>query len=183
MMVNIRFNIRMRYLCRAVAPCVVFLLLLPAVSQSQDELNPESPAGVEYQLPLEQARKNAGGDDSQGSGRRGKRKDNRRTVALFGAGIVRDGDSGGEGDVGPAGGNGGRSSTSARDGDASGGARAQENARGGPTEPRVTHSSLGAGESDDGSGSLQIVGIALAVLLLGGLLGFGLRRAFSGTSD
>ncbi len=50
------------------ALCLVFSLPAPlaAYGQPGKQLDPDSPAGVEYQLPLEQARKNATGGGEKG---------------------------------------------------------------------------------------------------------------------
>lgn len=167
-----RFNTRMRYVRLQVALWAICSLLVPAAAhgQADAEVDPDSPAGVEYELPLEQARKNAKGGGKDGS-TRGDRAAGGGGASLFGAGIVpvkasrsgvaeqrnlalgapsRDSDSGGRG--GP---------------------------DGAPDGATVTRSTLGAPDADEGSAALRIAGIALAVLLVGGLLGLLLRRGLS----
>ena len=162
----------MRYVPCTIALCAICSLLLPVTAQGQTgaRLDPGSPAGVEYELPLEQARKNAAGGGGDGPGSEGDRAGGGGDGSLFGAGIVPvkrsvDAQDGGDGD----GMQGGLASEGASDG---GGRDAQEGSSGGT----IKRSALGAPDEDEGSAALRIAGIALAVLLVGGLLGLALRR-------
>src|SRR5687767_15112379 len=85
----------MRYLPLFAVP-IAILALAPAAAQGQagKRPDPNSPAGVEYQLPLDQARQNAAGD---GASTREKGSNDRPASApLFGAGITADRTRGGE---------------------------------------------------------------------------------------
>jgi hypothetical protein len=131
----------------ALTACLGVLAALPAPAAAVEpgvHVDPGSPAGKEYALPLDQARREAGGSgiggsndpSSSGSGKGGGSQ-------LFGEGIKKK----------PGGGSGG----SARDKDKA-----------------ATAARLGV--SPGGSSTLTDVGIALAVLMTAGALGFGLRR-------
>lgn len=180
-----RFNTRMRYLLRPATLGAICALLLPAAAQAQtaQRPDPDSPAGVEYQLPLDQARENAGGGDGaddpasrEGGGRGGRGA----PAPLFGAGIVAA--KGADRAIG--GGEGARRDGGNRAqgaGEASGGAAAS--ASGGSDEgddpagpQRIKRSGLSSPDDEGGSATLRIIGIALAVLLAGALLGLLLRR-------
>ena len=169
----------MRYVRRPVALCAICSLLLPVAAQGQAgvQLDPNSPAGVEYQLPLEQARKNAngegGGGERPGSGE--DRAGGGGVASLFGAGIVpasaRDGAA--DGEVGGAGVN-GRAS-----GGGAGGAEADVRGAGERSTPgssAIRPAALDGVDEGGGSAGLRIAGIALAVLAAGALLGLALRR-------
>ena len=169
----------MRYIRR---PAVLALIcaLLPASAQGQagKRLDSNSPAGVEYQLPLEQARQNAtdGGRDKP---KRDGTAARPGTVPLFGAGIVarkRGDENAGGGRQGDGGSGAGSRASGSNGGDSGGGS-------GAPGDPAISRSTVGAAGSDDGSATLRTAGIALAVLLAGGLLGLGLRRGLRHTGD
>ena len=172
----IRFNVRMRYLpLTAAAALAAACALVPATAQGQggQRPDPDSPAGVEYQLPLEQARKNAAGEGTS-EPRGGGADPGGRAGPLFGAGIVARKVEKGRGDETRAGsedGDGGSEPGSAGS-RADGEDDAGEDSGGG--DPPISRSAVGAADSDDAT--LRTVGIALAVLLAGGLLGIGLRR-------
>ena len=160
---------------RLPAALAVACVLLPAAAQGQEAKrpSPDSPAGVEYQLPLEQARKNAAGEGPGDSGASARRRGKARPAPLFGAGIAaakaneRSGDAEDGGAAGSGRGDGGSDGTSGGDRD-----RAESTAVGAAT----LEDALSSGDGDDGSATLRIVGIALAVLLVGALLGLFLRR-------
>lgn len=183
-MVATVFNTRMRYVRRPLALCAICSLLLPAAALGQRgaQLDPDSPAGVEYQLPLEQARKNALAGDRDGpraradhGGRRGGLK------SLFGAGIVAakagvQGRGGGDGDASQ-GGRGAEQGTRGSDADDRGDPDASSSGR------DIRQSALGGADQDGGSAALRIAGVALAVLLVGALLGFALRRGLRESTE
>ncbi len=157
---------------------------MTAHGQADTTLDPDSPAGVEYELPLEQARKNGSGPSGKSPGSRvGKGPGSRVNPAkrdvsasLFGAGIAasqgrgraQDGGTRGSGQRDPAS---ERGSSDSDGGDESGDG---PNANSGT--PTIRQSALGVPDADESSAALRIAGIALAVLLLGGLLGLVLRR-------
>jgi hypothetical protein len=134
-------------------------------------VDPDSPAGKEYALPLEQARREAAGDATPpGRGVPGGRGE-----PLFGVGIERASGAGrgqGAGGSESAGG-----SASQRD-------RRQARERGmgggvpgpGDIAPNARSSAAIEAAADDGSDALLTAGIAAAVLGVGLLAGFGLRR-------
>lgn len=136
-------------------------LCLPAAAgaQEQPQLDPDSPAGVEYQLPLDQARDDAAGS---GKGKAGASSE----APLFGSGIGKDGSTAAGGEDGQP------SSSSAKGGSA--GSRERES-----TSERTGVAIPGASESSSGGPSVSL--IAAAVLLAGGALGLGLRRAMGRT--
>ena len=169
----------MRYVPRPLALCAICFLLLPAAAhgQADAQLDPDSPAGFEYQLPLEQARKNVNPSGVDGPGSVGGRGEG--LASLFGAGIVpiKDGsgaqDGGDRGNADPAAAQG--ASGSDRGGEGRGGAgRGGADADSGAAALR--QAALGAPDDDGGSAALPIAGIVLAVLVVGGLLGLALRR-------
>lgn len=164
----------MSYLSRSVALCAVCSLLLPVAAQGQTgkPLDPDSPAGVEYQLPLEQARKNVGGGDRAGG-----------PAPLFGAGVVAAGKSV-TAKAGGAGGEAQGDSASEEGSSRSGaGGKAGRDSGATPGSTAIKQATLGAPDEDGGSATLRIAGIALAVLLVGGLLGLVLRRGLRHAED
>ena len=173
----------MRYVPRPLAPCAICFLLLPAAAHGQADvqLDPDSPAGVEYQLPLEQARKNVNPSDGDGPGSGGGR--GKGLASLFGAGIVPVKD-----EAGPqqAGGRDPAQAGAAPELDASGSGGGGE-ARGGAGTasgaPDIKASRLGSADDDGGSATLRLGGIALAVLLVGALLGLVLRRGLRPSAE
>lgn len=168
----------------------VAALLAPSMALAQQQPDPNSPAGVEYALPLDQARDQAR-QKKPGKGKRGQRGAG-KAAPLFGAGISKGG-SGAAGsdqsnaDAAPGGGSAGGSAgdgASARAGskgsqpdgpgaDGSDGSGAQAGRSGAPNAGR-TAASVGDGGSQTG----LLLGVVAGVLLLGGLLGAGLRRGF-----
>lgn len=171
----------MRYLRLPAVIAATCFLLLPAAAHGQGKRpDPNSPAGFEYQLPLEEARKNAaggGGDDKPGPA--GARRSGDRAAPLFGAGIAatpKGGDGAADGD-------GGSHTAATGDGAAtqSAGAGSTDDAGGrksgdGSEGPKVAQASLPSADDGGGSPTLWIAGIVLAVLLLGALMGLFLRR-------
>jgi hypothetical protein len=167
------------------------LLALPAAAAAQRGgvfVDPESPAGKEYAIPLEEARRQgAGGGDPTTEGRGGG---GARGAPLFGEGIEpapsapgsrdssadgRDGESGSAGG-GPApnerglapngGGEAGAGSGKARE------RRVSETDEGARDRDAVAVEAGTGGESE----TLVTAGIAAGVLGVGLLVGFGLRR-------
>lgn len=120
-------------------------------------VDPGSPAGKEYALPLDQARREARGGVDHGTTSGGSRK--RGGSELFGEGIEKKGGGG----------------PSAKRGAGSQAKRsAGRRANGKPSTPaRLT---VPAGAAPGGSTALTDVGIALAVLMAAAALGLGLRR-------
>ena len=173
-----RFYTR-RMLGRGIAIVVVASLLLPAGATSQSNRpDPDSPAGVEYELPLDQTRKDL--SDDGGGGPAGRRdgatpgasgdSGDGGPVPLFGAGISRDASVAGEGrDQRP-------SNDDPAKAGAGGGSPADDNTS--EPDPGVAKASTG-----DGSTDLLLPGLALLVILSGGAMGLLLRRGLgpSGT--
>lgn len=123
-------------------------------------VDPESPAGKEYAIPFDEARREAGGGSGGAPG----------TAAPFGEGIERDDDAAPDGGQSGGGGDGRRD---AGGGDAGGGQ---------PSSPRSPSGSPGVAASLDQGGpsaALLTGGIALGVLLVGGAVGFLVRRTNS----
>ena len=166
---------------RAVIAFLIGLLALPAAAQAQGRgvfVDPESPAGKEYAIPLEEARRQAapGVESRSGGGDAGP--------PLFGYGIERapggsaaeggsagDGSagSGGGGEAGGAAGRGGdRGAGNGADGE---GLETLESAREGRADSMAIEAA-----AQGGSDALLTAGIAGAVLAVGLLVGFGLRR-------
>ena len=143
---------------------IVFLALTAPAVPAQERgviIDPDSPAGTEYAIPLEQARRDAAGPNAlprpDGAGE-----------SLFGAGITpsrqaRPADAGGEAR---------RSRQSAeerRDQTPKGGAESR-------TDPSASTAAIAAASADGGSGTLLTAGIAAAVLAVGLAAGLAFRR-------
>ena len=126
-------------------------------------VDPDTPAGTEYALPLEKARRDAAPD-------RGARGAERDDAELFGAGISKrdDGDGGASGQSGGArrGAAGGERADRGKAGD-----RSQRTAA---IEPRSVSKAAGSTSSGISPGWLTAL-IALGVLLVGGVAGLSLR--------
>ena len=157
---------------RTIAACACALALPAPGAFAQERPDPDSPAGVEYELPLEGARRDAAGGVKSGAEKKGTGRGGNAKAPLFGQGISRPGASdqedtaGGAGAAGSEGGSGGSRGT----GGSGGGANPAE-----PTAP----ARLAATSADDGGDKTVVVGgIAAGVLLCGGLLGLFLRRGF-----
>ncbi len=138
-------------------------LLLPTSTQAQVVVDPDSPAGKEYAIPLEQKRDQAvGGKDQSRANPFGE------GISKPGASAAKNesgaGDSSGKKDGEKDGENGDFDATGAVGSDSSGGG----GSGGGPDEAGT-------------SGALLTSGIALAVLLLGGGIAFLMRRGAFGT--
>jgi hypothetical protein len=146
----------------------VLLLAPPAAAESGVHVDPDSPAGVEYQLPLDRARDDAssrGGSRGHGSG--GKTTSNgggqgSGGAPLFGVGI----NSKGRRDTA-----GGRSDT------APGASGAEGGSAGGPADSqRSSRLASQAAVKGSGSATLRTLGVVFAILLGGALIGLLLRR-------
>ncbi len=154
--------------CALVAPSA-------AVAQEQVQVDPNSPAGVEYKLPLEQARRDAQPDASGGGGRGGGGGGG--PTPLFGAGIRPVGSEGADG------GKGTRDDGNRAGGEQSGdsgdrrvtGAGGRDLASLGADESKPSFSSATAADGESSAG-LILGGIALAVVVAGAALGLALRR-------
>ena len=170
-------------------------LVLPAGAAAQDRPDPDSPAGVEYELPLDQTRKDlsddgpgggeagsGGGGGERGSGGGGGNADDGGSggsgpAPLFGAGISRKASSGGSQSGGGAGPKRGEGSKTREQQSADGGGDASTDSDG--SEPAVVQ----AGTADGGSTGLLIPGLVLLVVLAGGAMGLLLRRGLNGAGD
>lgn len=159
---------------RAKLALLVLLAAAPgSTAQAQDEIfvDPESPAGKEYAIPLDRARREASGVGSSSP-----RGDSTRPGSLFGAGISRRGGAGDRaGQRSSASPNGGR--TVPQDGrespgESAGGAGGDLDARRRGPAPAVSSAS-----APGGNALLTGGGIALGVLVAGGVIGVLLRQA------
>lgn len=179
-----RGTIHFAVACALVAPPA-------ATAQEPVQLDPDSPAGVEYQLPLDQARRDAAPDAGGGGGGGGSGPDGGSGVIpapLFGAGITpegpQDGDGGGRGAEATAGDatrGGGEDSKGRGDRGAAGSGRGDA---AGPGAGQSTPSfSTAAAEDGGASTGLTLGGIALAVVVVGGALGLVLRRGLGPTAS
>jgi hypothetical protein len=138
-------------------------------------VDPQSPAGVEYAIPLDSGRGHGGGHGHSGGSSGGS--------ALFGSGITPPG-KGGSGTSPSGSGTGTSGGGGARNGGTSGGATSHgsPNARSGAdaTPPGIAPASAAASYSTSG----PIAGIVAAILALGGGVGLFLRfRARRATSQ
>lgn len=160
------------------------------------QVDPNSPAGTEYQLPVDRAREQAGGGGSGGSTGTSSKS------PLFGQGVGKAdsgsgrGSAGGGADTSGSGARGGASTTTGADtgrsrsggGGAStttgaGTGRSRSGAGGGTGErpqlgiatPEILRSQAPAPE-DGGGGLVSIAAGAVGVLLIGGLAGLAWRR-------
>jgi hypothetical protein len=161
---------------RSVVAFLIASLALPAAAQAQQPgvfVDPDSPAGTEYRIPLEDARRHGAPDAGPRPG--GGQAD----PPLFGQGITpapggSEAGGGSDGSAGSAAPNGSgeprdhRGARKAADGAVLG---AQETAR----ERRRDSMAIEAA-ARGGSDALLTAGIAGAVLAVGLLVGFGLRR-------
>ena len=167
---------------RTLTAFLIALLALPAAAAAQPSgviVDPESPAGTEYAIPLEEARRHGsgGGDPRAGGEARGQ--------PLFGEGI----------EPAPGAGSSGAGSGGGADGEsrgATGGPAPNGGGDGGPSAGRARERSVSeedkgtpdrsaavaveAAGAGGGSDTLLSAGIAAVVLAIGLLVGFGLRR-------
>jgi len=136
---------------------LVAAVATPSANAQQDEVfvDPESPAGTEYAVPLDQARREATG--ASAGGEAGTPSQGGEAQPLFGVGIQRE------------------PKRSAKSGH-------RRHAQSKPSQSATPTSdqraaAVEAAAASDGSGCLLSAGIAAAVLAAGLLVGFGLRRA------
>lgn len=139
---------------RAVLCAVGLFLLAVAPAAGAQEPSPQvdrgSPAGIEYQLPIQRAREKATGDAPGASS---------GTAPRFGVGIEK-----------PA----GKRAGGRRD-RAKVGATAPEEPRGGASPPQIVRTQAAAA-GDGGGGLLRIAAAGASALLLGALAGLCWRR-------
>jgi len=156
------------------------MLLAPSVAVAQDRAIPEpdSPAGVEYQLPLDRAREEASDPrdrDAPGDGGSERDRGGSGPAPLFGTGISPRGQDSANADSQSGGGpnnpDAGRRAGGDRADRGSGGSTGEASEADGEPSLGPTSASAASGSSD-----LALPGIALGVLLIGGLLGLALRR-------
>lgn len=145
---------------RTVITILIALAAFPstALAQTGVHVDPESPAGKEYAIPLEQARREAGGTDG-GAARPGAQ------APLFGQGI---------GDSSTSAGSAGGDPSAAGRGDAG---QAGAGAGGSPAAaPETSKSAAVAAAVGGGSSTALTAAIIGAVLLAAALAGVALRR-------
>jgi len=153
---------------------VVLVLALtapPAAAQDEVFVDPDSPSGREYAIPLEEARRNAasGGPPS-------RVQPGERSAELFGAGVGEDGGPpGSAGD--PRQGGGGSDSAPGTGGAGDGGAGAVPGADGPGTAGERSGGSLREATTAGSQGDVLLVGaIGVGVLALGAIAGLAGRR-------
>ncbi|MFL5866817.1 MAG: hypothetical protein ACJ766_06930 [Thermoleophilaceae bacterium] len=154
-------------LLKLVLPSVLLAALLPSAAAAKDEpgvhVDPGSPSGKEYAIPLEGARRDAsGGGSSSGSsgGSSGSSGGGAAKAPLFGEGIT------------PAGG----SQSGGGSGNGSGGSAHKGGKKASAVEQTARSTLASAPAAGSGDSTAQTGAIGLAVLLLGGALGLLLRR-------
>jgi hypothetical protein len=138
-------------------------VIAPAAVAADDEIfvDPGSPSGKEYALPVDSARKQAAGG-TQGA------KDRTSTTPLFGEGVDAATPKAGTGKASAAG-------AKAGAGDAGGGSAGAPPARVATAAPRTLKAQAAA--PDGGIGTAAIIGgVSAGVLLLGAVIGVLLRR-------
>ena len=136
-------------------------LPLPLGAQAQVVVDPDSPAGKEYAIPLQEKRANAAGDSDGGE------------AEPFGKGITKPDGKAGKGGSGDSAEGKGKQDDERGDQDALAALGASDSGGGGGS---------GGGPDEAGAnGALLTSGIALAVLLLGGGIAFLMRRGAFGT--
>jgi hypothetical protein len=148
-----------------------------ALAQEGVFVDPDSPAGKEYAIPLEQARREATGGASGREGSPGGASGQ----PLFGVGIERSRGAPGA----QAGGSAGTGAGDGSNGDEEGDVRGQRQSGGGSPSardlaPNARSSAAIEAAASEGSDALLTAGIAAAVLGAGLLAGFGLRRLLRG---
>jgi hypothetical protein len=159
--------------------CAGALLLVPvapaAAQESGVHVDPDSPAGKEYAIPIEQARRQAAGASTSKDGGRAS-----GDAALFGAGIAPR--SGGRGSSGQSGGGTGGGGSSGSNPSGGGGSKGASGGQAANTA--AARRALAVASSDSGSSAtFQTAAIALAVLLAGGLIGGVMLRLNRGRAD
>lgn len=137
-------------------------LVPPAAAQNEDpQVDPDSPAGTEYQLPIDRAREEAsGGSGSSVVGSSGSSR-SADTAPLFGAGVERS-----------------RSDSNTKSRSGSGGGEPAVSDEQSDTRTRSPKTVLSQASTPDGGGrGLAAIGAGAAgVLLVGGFAGLAWRR-------
>lgn len=167
---------------------VACALAAPSTGAAREpaQLDPDSPAGVEYELPLDQARRDAAPDAGGGAGGggpgAGPRSGSEGPAPLFGTGITRKASpsGGGQATADEA----ERRRQVVKSPERASGDSGDPGAAGAGGEdaacPRAGDSApcLGSTAATDGGSSTDLIlgGIALAVVVTGGVLGLALRR-------
>jgi hypothetical protein len=132
--------------------------------------DPDSPAGKEYAIPLEQARNEAAGTTPEGSGEIGRKEESSTFAPLFGVGI---GTGGGAGTAAGAG-RGANTEAPGRGGSTAGGAASEGRAPGGsPREAALSANRLA--DVGDGYPTTSAVALVAFLVLVGLALGLALR--------
>jgi hypothetical protein len=161
-------------LTRAALLLLAVSLMVPSVAQAQRGVfvDPDSPAGTEYRIPLEEARRHGAGDEQR---RTGEGVTGTSGQPLFGEGIERapSASAAGNGSGAAAGDTGGGLNGTKQPGADKGGEG--QAVRDETTSRRGSSVAIQA-RAGGGSEMLATVGIAGAVLALGLVGGFGLRR-------
>lgn len=150
------------------AALLLLLLASPVAAQEPGvHVDPNSPAGKEYAIPIDQARRQAEGASGANGGHGSS-----GSAGLFGAGISARGGRGGSG--------GGHSGGSAKGSGGSGtsGGAASQGAKRASARPAIA-ASTGAG----GNATLLTGGLVAAVLLAGALLGLFFHRLNRARTD
>lgn len=152
---------------RLVALAALVLLVASGSARAQVVIDPDSPSAKEYAIPLEDERRQADPRTTPGDGI----TQGDRSSPLFGEGIERSDDSRDAGRDGRKQRSGGEPDKPKRDGDRSADGSSADR----PEVVRAATNNPGA--PDGGLGTpIVIGGVALAVLLLGGVAGALVRR-------
>ena len=150
-------------LTRSLALLCAFALIVPAAAAQEDgvTVDPGSPSGKEYALPIDRAREEAATRDGKGDGS--------RKAPLFGEGVRGEGaGSGAGGDDRTSGGPDGAASEPAVD-------RPTADLANGPEAEQAALRTRAA-DAEGGLGVGASITAAIAILLAGGLIGLWLRR-------
>jgi hypothetical protein len=151
-------------LLKLVLPGLLLAAFLPSAAVAKDEpgvhVDPGSPSGKEYAIPLEGARRDASGGGSSSGSSGGSSGGGAAKAPLFGEGIT------------PAGG----SQSGGGSGNGSGGSAPKGGKKASAVEQTARSTLASAPAAGSGDSTAQTGAIGLAVLLLGGALGLLLRR-------
>jgi hypothetical protein len=157
---------------KLIAPLFVLLLSAAPLAHAQEpglHVDPGSPSGTEYRIPLDQARNDASGGGGSQAGGGGSSSGGSSGSPLFGEGVGSGGSNAGSG-----GGSGSRSGGSGHGGSARPGKSG--GAIGTKLLPSAALDKVASNPTVGPETALLVGGIAAAVLLAGGLLGLLLRR-------
>lgn len=162
-------------LCALVAAVSTSIVVAPAALAQEDEVfvDPGSPSGKEYALPINRARQQAGTSTKKGSGS--------REAPLFGEGVERSATGATRSAPKAAGGKRTKDSDSERrkpraQADGEDDAAAFQEARDAEAARTRALRSQAAAAPEGGIGIGGVLGAGIAVLLVGGLVGLWLRR-------